>query len=1029
MNRVKMLPTLEMMGPEESGIKRVIEAYTRYLPEYGWRAVGKEDSYDIQSVHAGVLPGHVAHLHGLYWTGDYLASNWEWRSNRDIAESVRASIHITVPSSWVAETIKRDLHVAPFVLGHGIEWEQWQAGPGPDGMTYILWNKNRTGDVCDPTPVYQLAQRFPDERFVSTFAPIEARGMGNVLVTGLMPHEDMKATVQGCGIYLSTTKETFGIGVLEAMACGKPVLGYQEGGICDLIQHGVNGYLAQPGNVNDLADGLNYCLQYRDTLGENGRELAREFSWLKAVGRVAAVYDIANHKPAPSVAVIIPTYNYKDKVERAILSAANQTFKPARIVIVDDGSTDGTFEMLQDKRQVWYSEYPDIDFAVIRQNNSGVAVARNNGISHALTKYICCLDADDAIEPGFLEACVDGLEADPSVGIAYTGLYMIDANGRGQMSPWPGPYNFDAQLQRRNQVPTCCVFRRVMWERAGGYRQRYAPTGAGSEDAEFWLRAGALGFKGKQVTEAGLFVYSVGTGRVSGNREYHEADWLAFHPWIKDEKHPYASVATPRHFSHPVYAYDQPEVSVIIPVGPGHKHLIGNAVDGMEAQTFRKWELIVVDDTGNPDEPWIFDGNPEILRSWPFIRIVQTKGKEGAGAARNLGASVACAPLLLFLDADDWLLPEALEKLIMGWNISGQIVYSDYIAKCYLSQEEANRAMDQQRLKSYDPNTQEAVIVNHTLDYDCDLAVAQPGDDRLYQWCLITALVPKAWHDEIGGFDPNMPAWEDWEYFIDLARAGKCFTRLPEPLMIYRFATGNRRAFAEPESLDGRQNARKLLKYMTEKRKAADSKMCGCHGNSVAQPQVIMQARPAYGAAPSRSQGATSMLNHPGNFSDNDFVEVLYQPGVDGDHGVVGLATRINYNRHRQGDVFLVHRDDIAADPDHYVPVQKVQPVPAAPPAPTPAPTMITPKKEQQPPPKARRMRMADEPTISTAVIVDLQELPGVSPEVEEQLRDAGLNTLNDILAAGADGLMELGLSKTKSATIIKAINKRMGNE
>jgi glycosyltransferase involved in cell wall biosynthesis len=1024
MRKVNIVPSVEDFAAEESGIKRVIEAYTKYLPLYDWEVVGKDQPYDIRVSHAGAAPAHVAHLHGLYWTANYLANNWEWRANRDIADSIRSSQIITVPSSWVAETIKRDMHVNPFVLGHGIDWDKWQESV-PFSDFYVLWNKNRTGDVCDPTPFYKLAQRFPETRFISTFAPIEARGMNNVLVTGLMPHHEMMQVVKQAGIYLSTTKETFGIGILEAMASGVPVLGYAEGGICDLVQHGVNGYLAVPGNLDDLTDGLAYCLQHNKVLGSNGREMARQWTWERAVQKVAIVYDLASVKPPPTVAVIIPTYNYKEKVIRAIMSACDQTRKPDEIIIVDDGSTDGTYEQLVSHKNAWAIDYPDIIFTVIQQSNQGVACARNNGIAHAPSKYICCLDADDAIAPEFLEVCVNALELDPALGIAYTGLYMIDGNGKGQMSTWPGKFNYDAQLKRQNQVPTCCVFKRTMWERTGGYRQRYAPDGAGSEDAEFWLHGGALGYNAKQVTEGGLFIYSFGTGRVSANRDYHERDWMAYHPWVIDEKHPFASIATPVHFSHPVRQYDQPQVSVIIPVGPGHKHLIGNAIDSIEAQTFREWELIVVDDTVDPDERWIFDGNDEITKAWPFIRFAQTNGKQGAGAARNLGASIARAPLLLFLDADDWLFPTALEKMVMGWNASGQIVYSDYIAKCYLSQEEANKAMASERLKEYNPVTQDAIIINRTLDFDCDMAVNQP-DENLYIWCLISALVPKVWHNLIGGFDETMPAWEDWQYFIDLARAGYCFTRIPEPLMIYRFATGQRREFAEPSNTNGRQNARKLLKYMADKRKKAEIKMCGCHGKNLSGQQ-LSQARPAYGSTPSRSQGAVNSMPNSPTLQDADFVEIMYQPGHDGDHSVIGLATRINYQRHQTGDVFLVHVKDIEANPEYFVHVAAIKNVPVQPAMPTPPPTPIVKVKQFQEAQHSNQKEL----TIEAIAQDDLQELPGVNVDVVEIFNAAGLYSFQDILDEGIDGLTgdTIGLSKTKATAIIKAIKLRMGQE
>jgi hypothetical protein len=208
---------------------------------------------------------------------------------------------------------------------------------------------------------------------------------------------------------------------------------------------------------------------------------------------------------------------------------------------------------------------------------------------------------------------------------------QVQPNGKTAVSDWPHAFDPDRHFARANQIPTACLFRREAWERVGGYRQRYAPGGAGSEDADFWTRILSAGYGAIQATDAPLFLYSVGTGYVSGNKDYHEVDWLSLHPHAKDGQHPFASVATPKQFSHPVRQYDKPLISVVIPVGPGHKKQVVNALDSLESQTLRKWEAIIVDDTGQPDEPWSFDGVTDVLKAYPYVRMVTTDGKKGAG--------------------------------------------------------------------------------------------------------------------------------------------------------------------------------------------------------------------------------------------------------------------------------------------------------------------------------------------------------------------------------------------------------------
>lgn len=304
--RVRMVPHLEEFRSEESGIKRVIEAYFRHLPNFDVELVGrdtKRSEFDLLAVHAGAYDGPlegiplVAHNHGLYFTADHETAAWEWRTNKYVINSIRHANEVTVPSSWVAETFQRDMRFTPHIIPHGIDWEAWQGIRQNRG--HVLWNKNRDRDVCDPASVKELAERFPDQIFLSTF---KSWNLDNILLLGEMPipFPQMKEQILTAGVYLSSTKETFGVGTLEAMASGVPILGFAYGGNLDLVQHGVNGYLAEPGNFDDLAEGLNYCLEHRNTLGENGREMARKWTWERACEMVAHVYELAiisNQRP------------------------------------------------------------------------------------------------------------------------------------------------------------------------------------------------------------------------------------------------------------------------------------------------------------------------------------------------------------------------------------------------------------------------------------------------------------------------------------------------------------------------------------------------------------------------------------------------------------------------------------------------------------------------------------------------------------------------------------------------------------
>ncbi|MCH8549887.1 MAG: glycosyltransferase family 2 protein [Balneolaceae bacterium] len=116
-----------------------------------------------------------------------------------------------------------------------------------------------------------------------------------------------------------------------------------------------------------------------------------------------------------NISVIIPTYNRRELVTRAIDSALNQTLKPAEVIVVDDGSTDGTAEMLESR----YGER----IVLITQQNRGVSAARNRGISKAKGEWIAFLDSDDEWLPKKLELQAEFIR-ETGAEVAFTDNYM-----------------------------------------------------------------------------------------------------------------------------------------------------------------------------------------------------------------------------------------------------------------------------------------------------------------------------------------------------------------------------------------------------------------------------------------------------------------------------------------------------------------------------------------------------------------------------------------------------------------------------
>jgi predicted flap endonuclease-1-like 5' DNA nuclease/GT2 family glycosyltransferase len=325
--------------------------------------------------------------------------------------------------------------------------------------------------------------------------------------------------------------------------------------------------------------------------------------------------------------------------------------------------------------------------------------------------------------------------------------------------------------------------------------------------------------------------------------------------------------------AHPVPVYDEPGVSVIIPVGPGHSPHLINALDSLEAQTFRNWEAIVVFDGEEPALPHQ-SGIKAFKKAYPYTKAFVTKNR-GAGAARNLGMAVARAPLLYFLDADDWLDPSCLEKHIAVYMQTGEAVYSDYFGINPPDIKETEVILKQEPDRT--------VVHGQLPSYDCQLAQRQPDPDRPYAWCAINTLIPA---NLIGSvkFDESLPSLEDWEFFISLAKNGVCFHKIPEPLWVYNFHLGRRRS-------EGQLDRESVINMFKENNVMAKCNGCGGNKESAAPPPISMSV----GEGP------------------EGYLWASYVPQTAGKHPVWGVVKpKINYGMKQQGQKFWVHQGDAA---------------------------------------------------------------------------------------------------------------------
>lgn len=189
---------------------------------------------------------------------------------------------------------------------------------------------------------------------------------------------------------------------------------------------------------------------------------------------------------APKVSVIVPAYNVRSYIEEALASLERQSLQEFEVLIVDDGSTDDTAEIVKP------FVVRDSRFQLLHKQNGGLSSARNYGIRHARADYIALLDGDDVYEPDKLAAHVAVLDSAAEVGVVYSASRVIREDGRPTFMRLSGkPVQSDPLLALlcKNFVGhgSNAVFRRSIFDEVGEFDE----TLRSSEDVDYWLRIAA----------------------------------------------------------------------------------------------------------------------------------------------------------------------------------------------------------------------------------------------------------------------------------------------------------------------------------------------------------------------------------------------------------------------------------------------------------------------------------------------------------------------------------------------------------
>ena len=179
----------------------------------------------------------------------------------------------------------------------------------------------------------------------------------------------------------------------------------------------------------------------------------------------------------PLVSIVVPSFNQGRYIEETLKSCLTQSYRPIEVFVQDGGSTDNTVSILKS------FETPEMRW--VSEPDEGVVDAVNKGLSKAKGDILSIQSSDDVFVAGAIEVAVDSLSEDPTVGLVYGDVELIDEESRVTGIDIQGPFDLTMYFGRFMYIPQPgTFFTRVALEAAEGWRSEVSYAA----DADFWLR-------------------------------------------------------------------------------------------------------------------------------------------------------------------------------------------------------------------------------------------------------------------------------------------------------------------------------------------------------------------------------------------------------------------------------------------------------------------------------------------------------------------------------------------------------------
>jgi len=480
---------------------------------------------------------------------------------------------------------------------------------------------------------------------------------------------------------------------------------------------------------------------------------------------------------APFFSVVMPMYNRERYVKEAIDSVLAQSDADLELIVIDDGSTDRSLEIV--------GKIDDPRLRLFRNQHAGGAAARNTGIDAARGEFIVWIDSDDRQAPGALAALRRTMQACPDADIYYGDLEIFDDTRPDKLwrTEYPDFYGETLlpRLIRGNCLPNPgTAVRRSLYQRYGGYDVGFVRC----HDFQMWTRL-ADSARFKKVDNILCHWRQHGESLSSAKTRAFEAkvaqDMVERYPpsrlfsdlsddsqgqgaalWRVSQIH--QELGEPAQALRAAYRAQalgvgdqerikelerlsgsryEPFFSVVLTTF-NRPQLLLDALASLEKQQFRDFEAILVNDHGEEVEP--------LLARFPYcVTYIRQGRNRGPAAARNAAHRVARGRYVVYLDDDDIFLPDHLQTLADALQAHpGEVVYSDALFVAERIENGVRHSLQEEQRYPHDCYSRERLFVDNYIPVNT------------FAW-------PRAVAAEVGEFDETLSGLEDWDFLLRLA--------------------------------------------------------------------------------------------------------------------------------------------------------------------------------------------------------------------------------------------------------------------